>query len=221
MQPVYFCLGSSLSGLANLAATYSLTAHVLPSNFVPLTGAVQRRANSGRRRDDGAIASSLQIDIAERADLNTFMNAVFGGWTTPSLKRYMTLIDENGYYSPFYGWIEKPTYQIASGGMLVNIQFALNDLVLQEVTKSANYTVTASDRLVKADTTSGSITLALPAAASVGAYTPFAFVKTASANSLILNPDGSELIDGAATKTLSAQYSRVDIVSNGSAWVTV
>lgn len=221
MPQFYFCLGSSLSGLANLATTYDLTAHVLPSNFVPLTGAVQRRANSGRRRDDGAITSSLQIDIAERADLNAFMNAVFGGWTTPSVKRYLSLIDENGYYSPFYGWIDKPTYQIAPGGMLVGIQFALNDLVLQEVTKSANYTVTASDRLIEADTSGGNITLALPAAASVGAYTPFAFVKTANANSLILDPDGSELIDGAATKTLTAQYSRVDIVSNGSAWVTV
>lgn len=221
MPRTYFAIGASLSALVNIERTYNLTGHVLPSAFIPLTGLVRRRALSGRPRHDGAINGVLPIDLAERADLNTFMNGIFSGWTTPSVQMYMTLIDENGHYSPFLGYIEKPTYQIAPGGMLTGIEFALADLALQSVSKTSNYTVTASDRFIYGDSTSGSVTLTLPAAASVGAYTVFSFVKSVAANSLILDGDGSETIDGATTKTLTAVYSRADIISNGSAWVSI
>lgn len=215
MQPSHHAIGTALSSLVNLAVAYSLTAHVLPSNFVPLTGAVQRRSNAGRRRDDGAIVGALQVDIAERADLNVFMDAVFGGWVTPSVRVYMTLLTEDGWYNPMRVWLEKPTFQVAPGGALVNVQFPLFDAVVQSVTKAANASLTTSERLAYGDTSGGNVTLTLPAASAVNAHTVMSVAKTATANTLTVQRAGGDTLNGGTSVALTANGARVDLVSDG------
>ena len=71
----------------------------------------------------------------------------------------------------------------------------------------------------EADTTSGSITFNLPSAASVGNGKGFVFKKTASANSLILDPNGSETIDDVSTSlTITTKDLAIGIFSNGAEW---
>lgn len=74
----------------------------------------------------------------------------------------------------------------------------------------------------EADTTSGSITFTLPSAASIGNGKGFVFKKTATANSLILDPSGSETIDDVSTNlTITLKDTVTGIYSNGAEWYKV
>lgn len=186
---------------------------------VRLTSGNPRTLANGAIREDGHLNGELVIDLVDCSGLDTLIYAVIGGWTTPSVERAVSLMDEQGYYSPFLAHVGKPAISYPTGGYWrTQVTFRLSNLRLQSVTKTGNYTVTADDRLIYCNTTSGSITLALPAAASVQTYSVYSAVKTAAGNSLTLNPDGSEEIENASTYAATAQYARVDYYSDGSAW---
>lgn len=217
----YFAIGSTLAGMVNME-TYTGTDNEFAIALdapIPLTGGVRRRTLSGVSRHDGWINATLYLPVCTRSGFNAFMNGVFGGFTTPSVARYMTLIDEEGYYTSFYGNIEKPTFRIVNSGEgVADVAFALADLSVQSVTKTSNYTVTTADHLIKADTTSGNITLTLPAISGVAQNVVYSAVKIASANTLTLDGNSSETIDGAATLALTVQYDRADLYYNGTEW---
>lgn len=85
--------------------------------------------------------------------------------------------------------------------------------------KTANYTVTATDSFLTGDCTSGNLTFTLPAAASI-AGREYHFKRIdGSGNSVIIDGNASETIDGATTKTLTTQWSEISIVSDGTNWV--
>lgn len=71
----------------------------------------------------------------------------------------------------------------------------------------------------EADTTGGNVEFDLPAAASVGNGKGFTFKKLIAANSMIIDPNGTETTDDSATSiTVTRQYQVVAIVSNGAEW---
>jgi len=86
------------------------------------------------------------------------------------------------------------------------------------VTKTGNYTATAADYTIICDATSGAITITLPAAS--GATRRIYNIKKvdASGNTVTVDANASETIDGATTNVLSAQYSSVSIQCDGSNW---
>lgn len=89
------------------------------------------------------------------------------------------------------------------------------------VSKTANYTVldTDRDKMIRCDATSGTITIALIAAATAGDGFRISVKKTdSSANTVILDGNSSETIDGATTLTLSNQNEVAEIICTGSAW---
>lgn len=220
----YFALApdANPANLVNVEMWTKLPPHVLPDRAIPLTGKVRRRALSGAARHDGMIDGALTFDLMARADFNAFMVAVFGNFTTPSRRVSLTLIDELGYYSPFLGYIEKPTFAIAGGGALREIVFPLADLTLLSATKTGSYTLTAADRLVYGDTSGGSFALTLPAASAVGARTVISVGKIGAAGTLTINRAGSDSLDGGTSRALTANAARVDLASDGAgAWVSV
>jgi hypothetical protein len=108
-----------------------------------------------------------------------------------------------------------PTASSATG-------FAPLLLTWTQVTSSASplaLTINDAGKAYEADTTGGNIEFDLPSAASVGNGKGFAFKKTAAANSLIIDPSGTETIDGVSTSlTLTTKDSIVYIISNGANW---
>jgi len=65
------------------------------------------------------------------------------------------------------------------------------------------------------DTTSGNVTITLPAATTVTADTRFTVKRTtAGANTLTVSTDGGN-IDGAASKSMATQYDKYTFVSDG------
>jgi len=95
----------------------------------------------------------------------------------------------------------------------------------QQITSSASpvaLTAANAGLAYEADTTSGSITFNLPSAASVGSGKGFVFKKTASANSMIITPAGTETIDNVAgSLTITRDEQTVGIFSNGAEWYGV
>lgn len=82
---------------------------------------------------------------------------------------------------------------------------------------SADHTLTTSNRVVKVDTSGATRTLTLPAA-SGNAGLAYLIVKLSAANSLIIDGNASETINGATTLTLTSQYDSRIIVCDGDEW---
>lgn len=219
----YFAIAANgtLASLVNVTTLTEFDPSIEEENLTPLTGKVRRKTYSGVMRHDGYIDSVLFFNLMRVSYYRTFMNTVFGGFNVASKAVALTLLTEDGYYTPFLGRVEKPTFAYANEAWLKNVRFPLSNLIKQAVSKSANYTVTTSDRLINVDTSGGSVTLALPALAGVTVNTVFSAVKTSASNSLIFDPNSSELIEGASTYTLTAQYSRIDFYSDGSQWKVI
>ena len=94
------------------------------------------------------------------------------------------------------------------------VSFAVNSVM-------ANYTATASDRVILCDATGNSITVSLPSASGITGRVYTIKRIDSSANTVTIDPDGSETIDGASTYSLSSQWDFVTIVSDGSNWVII
>jgi hypothetical protein len=91
-----------------------------------------------------------------------------------------------------------------------------NGQILALTTKSANYTLTASDEII---TVTAGATITLPTA--VGAIGRTYTIKRTGSSDVIIDGDGSQTIDGATTHTLTAQYMYVKVVSDGTNWIII
>lgn len=96
--------------------------------------------------------------------------------------------------------------QIASGGVITNLR-----------NKTTTYTADAQDHTITCDATGGTFTVTLPAAAS---HTGRIYVikKTTAANTVTIDANASETIDGATTVDLTTQYSGKVIQCDGTNW---
>jgi hypothetical protein len=90
--------------------------------------------------------------------------------------------------------------------------------------KSADYTIVATDngKLIKVDATGEARTILLPAAATAGNGFSVTIKKTdASENTVTIDGDSSETIDGAETFVLAAQNDAVELRCDGTGWQVV
>lgn len=86
------------------------------------------------------------------------------------------------------------------------------------VTKTGNYTATATDYTIICNASGGSFTITLPAAAS---HTDRVYnIKKidSSANTITVDGNSSETIDDSTTAILTTQYESITIQSDGSEW---
>lgn len=83
---------------------------------------------------------------------------------------------------------------------------------------TGNRTLDATDYTILADATGGNITVTLPAAASHSGRVYNVKKTDSNANTVTLDGNASETIDGATTYALSAQYEALTIQSDGSNW---
>jgi len=85
------------------------------------------------------------------------------------------------------------------------------------VTQSGTYTETATEG-DKVILFSGTGTASLPSAVKNIARLTF---KLMTADTLTIDPNGAETIDGAATASIAVQYASMTLVSDGSNWVVI
>jgi len=85
-------------------------------------------------------------------------------------------------------------------------------------TKTANYTVLTTDNALLANCASNPITFTLPPAASAVGYV-FYFKKIDStANAMIIQAFGAELIDGLGSQTRNIQWESITLLTDGTSW---
>jgi hypothetical protein len=78
-------------------------------------------------------------------------------------------------------------------------------------------TTLTTQTYVAVDATSSVVTITLPAAAS-NTNKIYTIKKIDSTNSVVIDPNGSETIDGSSTITLTTQWDMIKIISNGTNW---
>ena len=230
MPECYFAVGTTLATLQNIETIVTEPPNVQPDRLIALTGGVRVRTLDKLAHHVGDINSGLAWWFLSQADLDNLHNTLFGNYPvfSSSVIRYVSVLDESGRYSPFLCVIEKPRigrdYRlIDTGSGYENYVLPLYDLDLQYVSKNEIATLTASERLVLANTAVAGYTLTLPLANAVNANTVVSIVKTATVNTLSVARQGSDTLNGGtAVITLTAVNSRYDLVSDGaSAWVTI
>jgi len=86
---------------------------------------------------------------------------------------------------------------------------------------AADSAITATDTILFINAGSNNVTLSLPAASTVASQR-FYFKRTdGSANTVTLQPNGVDTIDGYTTVTIGEQYAWVMIVAAGGAWYII
>jgi len=85
---------------------------------------------------------------------------------------------------------------------------------------STPYTITAEDRilLIDDDTVGGDVTINIPSAATLLDGWSITIKKLGSTGDIILDPNGSETIDGDTTRTVRQKLESTCLVSDGSNW---
>ena len=75
-----------------------------------------------------------------------------------------------------------------------------------------------NNHLLAVDTTSGAITINLPALSGILGRT-YTIKKIAGSNDITVDPSGSETIDGDTTKAITATYSAMHIIAGPTEWL--
>ncbi|MBI2271342.1 MAG: hypothetical protein HYU69_13445 [Bacteroidetes bacterium] len=88
---------------------------------------------------------------------------------------------------------------------------------VKTTSKTATYTA-ADETVILCDATSASFTINLPASTGVTDRVYIIKKTDSSGNTITVDGNASETIDGAATKIISTQYDRVTVVCDGSNW---
>jgi hypothetical protein len=226
MVECYYAIGTTLANMVNVETYFDTPPYSLNGAVIPLLGGNKTRVGDFSARRDGIIVSDWNFTEVTRDNFNAFIYAIYGGFTTASKPVYISSIDETGYYSPFLVQMDKPhageNYRIVNDYWIADLTLPLFDCQLQSVTKTANYTVTTSDRLVYGNTASGNITLTLPALATVTADTVYSFQKLSASNTLELDANSTETIAGQTTQAITALNGRLDIAKESATnWIIV
>ena len=77
------------------------------------------------------------------------------------------------------------------------------------------------DFLLLVDATAAAVTISLPAAETARGAVIVTKKTDASANTVTLDPNGSETIDGASTRVITAQYDALTVACDGNQWWVV
>ena len=88
------------------------------------------------------------------------------------------------------------------------------------VTKTADYTATANDSTILVDASGGAVTISLPTAVGIAGRI-YTIKKVSISNSVIIDPNGSETIDGSPTKSINSPYDAFTCQSDGANWVII
>jgi hypothetical protein len=85
--------------------------------------------------------------------------------------------------------------------------------------KTIDYTITSTDVVIGIDSSSGAVTITLPAASvAIQGRRYWVLVEDAT-NACILDANGAETINGSANYTFSRQYESVGVVCDGTGWI--
>jgi hypothetical protein len=113
-------------------------------------------------------------------------------------------------------WAPAPTIDVMNARLrrVVDVLDASDRYDIKSVSASATVVLTYPRTLYKVTTSGGNVTMTLPPArTAVGMRVEFK--KMSAANTLTIDADGAETIDGSLTVALTTQYTGRSMVSDG------
>lgn len=143
--------------------------------------------------------------------------------TSGPTRRKIAAYDDSGsaqgdlYYRDSSGYFVK--LALGTGNQVLSVNGSVpgwRQVIFATTSKSADYTITSSDTVIFADCTSGNVIITLPTASTVSGYRFYIKRTDGSANTVSVARSGSDTIDGATSQSLTAQYTSVTVVSDGS-----
>lgn len=146
----------------------------------------------------------------------------------PRFLRSIPIAEGNGTPSPaFHQWWDTTLKQIEKS--ISDIEFALTvaGVALGTATQAlrinsravtTSTSATTDDYLILANATSASITVTLPVAADSDGTVIVVKKTDSSSNTVVVDGNGSETIDGATTQTLTSQYDSISVACDGAVW---
>lgn len=126
-----------------------------------------------------------------------------------SIKQYATAEYNRQSYNNVLQAVEQQINR-AADGYLSNV-----------VSINANYATNYSDTVILADATAGNITVTLKPANEMTQKRIVILKTDASANTVTIDANGSETINGALTNVLSTQYAKVELTAYNGAWYVI
>lgn len=144
------------------------------------------------------------------ANVTTFASVIEADTTAPTNKQTLVMRDNSGDCA------------LARRGSVVRLTVSAGEYLTGQTTKTASYTATSEDRIIICDTSSGSVTITLPAAVSSTGQVLTVF-KTSASNNLVLDANASETIFfsgavAATTKTSATNGATATIWCDGTGW---
>lgn len=150
---------------------------------------------------------ALGVDTSERLWFQSYTGG-FDWWTSP-LGPQMRLVTLGGGGGLKVGGVTADPHSTLHVG---------GSLALLVGTMTAGDPVDAHDCVVVGDATGGSFTITLPAAAGCTGRV-YSFVRyNGGVNTVTIDGNGAETINGAATKRLDSQYASITLVNDGIEW---
>lgn len=126
-----------------------------------------------------------------------------------SIKQYATAEYNRQSYNNVLQAVEQQINR-AADGYLSNV-----------VAINASYTTNYGDSVILANATGGAITVTLKPANEMTQKRIVILKTDASANTVTIDADGSETINGALTNVLSTQYAKVELTAYNGAWYVI
>jgi len=115
-------------------------------------------------------------------------------------------------------WVESDTNAVYIWNGSIWVGAGGGSSVLGIVAKAADYTATVSDYTILVTCSIADIIITLPAAANNTGRVYNIKKMDATAWTVIVDGNAGELIDGAATATLTVQYEAITIQCDGTGW---
>ena len=170
---------------------------------------------------DQVLVQAISGNIIQSAHIQTIVNSLSGLSAFPKFQGTITSSNINITNSIYLNGIKiadnsgnftnigniSSTGSLTSYGLCENIK-----------TLTSNYTLTTTDYTVLFDATAGSITALLPSASVNNKRIYFIKKIDSSSNAVIIDANGSELIDGSTYKSITIQNVSYSIHCNGIGW---
>ena len=119
---------------------------------------------------------------------------------------------------------ESNTIQLGNSEVVMvktNGRFTSNGIQSSFKSVNTSYNILLSDEIIKADATSGALTILLPNAADIIGQTFTIKRVNVGVNNVNLTTSSNQTIDGNVNYTLNAQYRYVKVVSDGANWIII
>jgi hypothetical protein len=173
--------------------------------------------------------SGSLLTSAEAGAVEFLTDRLYFTQTTSTIRKVLAAFDDSSgvtgdtYYRDSSGNFVR--LGIGSGNQVLSVAGGLpswKQAVFATSTQTGTtYTISSTDTVIIADGTSNNVAVTLPTASTVTGYRFYVKRKDNTANTVSINRSGSDTIDGATSQALTAQYTSVTVVSDGSNWYII